>query len=118
MVCHLELRYVSNRMLRNQIQMIALITFLNDEIAVQEYIYGAKIAYMHDNFKNNAPQKRLHNTYECHVSFPPLSKPDLMLSSMDRDAGHTSLDTDRISNSFVSVIFLSLTSPPFFGHVR
>jgi hypothetical protein len=43
-------------MLRNQIQMIALITFLNDEIAIQEYIYGAKNPYMHDNFKNNAPQ--------------------------------------------------------------
>jgi hypothetical protein len=56
MLCRLELRCVSNHMLRNQIQMIALITFLNDEIAIQEYIYGAKNPYMHDNFKNNAPQ--------------------------------------------------------------
>jgi hypothetical protein len=43
-------------MLSIQIQMIALITFLNDEIAIQEYIYGVKIPYMHDNFKNNIPQ--------------------------------------------------------------
>jgi hypothetical protein len=56
MLCQLELRCVSNRMLRNQIQMIALITFLNNEIVDQEYIYGAKIPYMHDNFKNNIPQ--------------------------------------------------------------
>jgi hypothetical protein len=55
-LCHLELRCVSNRMLRNQIQMIKLITFLNDEIVVQEYIYSAQIPYMHDDFKNNAPQ--------------------------------------------------------------
>jgi hypothetical protein len=47
---------VSNHMLSNQIQMIARITFLNDEIVVQEYIYGVKIPYMHDNLKNNAPQ--------------------------------------------------------------
>jgi hypothetical protein len=47
---------VSNRVPRNQIQMIAFITFLNDEIVVQEYIYGAKVPYMHDNFRNNAPQ--------------------------------------------------------------
>jgi hypothetical protein len=47
---------VSNRMLRNQIQMIAFITFLNDEIVVQEYISDAKVLYMHDNFKNNASQ--------------------------------------------------------------
>jgi hypothetical protein len=38
-------RCVSNRMLRNQIQMIAFITFLNDEIVVQEYIFGAKVPY-------------------------------------------------------------------------
>jgi hypothetical protein len=43
-------------MLRNQIQMIAFITFLNDEIVVQEYISGEKLSYMHDNFKNHAPQ--------------------------------------------------------------
>jgi hypothetical protein len=43
-------------MLRNQIQMIAFITFLNDEIVVQEYISDAKVLYMHDNFKNNASQ--------------------------------------------------------------
>jgi hypothetical protein len=49
-------RCVSNRMLRNQIQMIAFITFLNDDIAVQEYIFGAKVPYMYDNLKNNAPQ--------------------------------------------------------------
>jgi hypothetical protein len=52
----LELRCVSNRMLRNLIQMIALITFLDDKIAIQEYIYGVKIPYMQDNFKNNPPQ--------------------------------------------------------------
>jgi hypothetical protein len=46
---------VPNCMLRNQIQIIVFITFLNDEIAVQEYISGAKVLYMHDNFKNNAP---------------------------------------------------------------
>jgi hypothetical protein len=34
--------------------MIALITFLNDEIVIQEYIYDAKIPYIHDNLKNNA----------------------------------------------------------------
>jgi hypothetical protein len=56
MLCHLELHCVSNHMPRNEIQMIAVITFLNNEIAVQEYIYGTKIPYMHDNFKNNAPQ--------------------------------------------------------------
>jgi hypothetical protein len=49
-------RGVSNHMLSNQIQMIALITFLNNEIAIQEYIYGAKNSYMHDNFKNKGPQ--------------------------------------------------------------
>jgi hypothetical protein len=43
-------------MLRNQIQMIAFITVLNDEINAQEYISGAKVQYMHDNFKNHAPQ--------------------------------------------------------------
>jgi hypothetical protein len=48
---------VSNRMLKNQIQMISFITFLNDEIDVQEYISGAKFPYMHDNFKNNAHNK-------------------------------------------------------------
>jgi hypothetical protein len=42
-------------MLRNQIQMIEFITFLNDEIAAQEYISCAKVPYMHDNFKNNVP---------------------------------------------------------------
>jgi hypothetical protein len=63
---------VSNRRLRNQIQIIAFITFLNDEIVVQEYISSAKIPYMHANFKNNAPQKRLPNTYESRVSFSPL----------------------------------------------
>jgi hypothetical protein len=56
MLCHIELRCISNHMLRNQIQMIALITFLNDEIVVQKYIYGEKIPYMHNNFKNNVPQ--------------------------------------------------------------
>jgi hypothetical protein len=40
---------------------------------------------------------------------PPLSKPNLMLSSMDRDAGHTSLDIGRIGNSFVFAVVLSLT---------
>jgi hypothetical protein len=33
-------------MLGLKIQMITLITFLNDEIAIQEYIYGAKISYI------------------------------------------------------------------------
>jgi hypothetical protein len=47
---------VSNCMLRNQIQMIAFITFLKDEIVVQEYISDAKVTYMHDNFKNHASQ--------------------------------------------------------------
>jgi hypothetical protein len=47
---------VSNCMLKNQIQIIAFIIFLNDDIAVQEYISGAKVTYMHDNFKNNVPQ--------------------------------------------------------------
>jgi hypothetical protein len=56
MLCRLELCCISNHRLRNQIQMIALITFLNDKIVVQKYIYGAKISYMHDNFKNNIPQ--------------------------------------------------------------
>jgi hypothetical protein len=56
MLCHLELCCVSNHKVRNQIQMIAVITFLNDEISIKEYIYGAKIPYMYDNFKNNAPQ--------------------------------------------------------------
>jgi hypothetical protein len=54
MLCRLELCCVSNRMLRNQIQMIALITFLNDEIAIQKY--GAKIPYMHDILKTMPPQ--------------------------------------------------------------
>jgi hypothetical protein len=49
-------RCVSNHMLINQIQMIVFITFLNDEIVVQEYISGVKVSYMHDNFKNNIPQ--------------------------------------------------------------
>jgi hypothetical protein len=31
------------------------------------------------------------------------------LSSIDRDAGHTSLDIGRIGNSFVFVVVLSLT---------
>jgi hypothetical protein len=38
-------RCVSNRMLRNQIQIIAFITFLNDKIVVQENIFGAKVSY-------------------------------------------------------------------------
>jgi hypothetical protein len=38
MLCCLELHCVSNRRVRNQIQMIPLITFLNDNIVVQEYI--------------------------------------------------------------------------------
>jgi hypothetical protein len=42
-------------MFRNQIQMIAFITFLNDEIDVQEYICGVKVPYMYDNFKNHGP---------------------------------------------------------------
>jgi hypothetical protein len=33
-------------MLGLNIQMITLITLLNDEIAVQEYIYGVKIPYI------------------------------------------------------------------------
>jgi hypothetical protein len=36
----------SNTMLGLKIQMITLITFLNDEIVVQEYIYGAKNSYI------------------------------------------------------------------------
>jgi hypothetical protein len=36
----------SNTMLGLKIQMITLITFLNDEIVVQEYIYGANILYI------------------------------------------------------------------------
>jgi hypothetical protein len=36
----------SNTMLGLKIQMITLITFLNDEIVVQEYIYDAKIPYI------------------------------------------------------------------------
>jgi hypothetical protein len=36
----------SNTMLGLKIQMITLITFLNDEIVVQEYIYGVKIPYI------------------------------------------------------------------------
>jgi hypothetical protein len=36
----------SNTMLGLKIQMITLITFLNDKIVVQEYIYGAKIPYI------------------------------------------------------------------------
>jgi hypothetical protein len=36
----------SNTMLGLKIQMITLITFLNDEIVVQEYIYGAKNPYI------------------------------------------------------------------------
>jgi hypothetical protein len=36
----------SNTMRGLKIQMITLITFLNDKIAVQEYIYGAKISYI------------------------------------------------------------------------
>jgi hypothetical protein len=47
---------VSNCMLRNQIQIITFITFFNDEIDVQEYISGAIVSHMHDNFKNHAPQ--------------------------------------------------------------
>jgi hypothetical protein len=39
----------------NQIQMIALITFLNDESTVQEYIYNVKIPYIDDNFKKQHP---------------------------------------------------------------
>jgi hypothetical protein len=35
MLYRLELRCVSNRSVRNQIQMISLITFLNDNIDVQ-----------------------------------------------------------------------------------
>jgi hypothetical protein len=46
MLCHLELCYVSNRRVRNQIQMITLMTFLNDNIASQEYIYVFAVATM------------------------------------------------------------------------
>jgi hypothetical protein len=53
--------------------------------------------------------------YEKRVSFPPLSKPDLMLSFMDRDAGHSSPDNGHIDNSFVFVVVLSSTSLPFLG---
>jgi hypothetical protein len=55
--------------------------------------------------------------YEIPVSFPPLSKLDLTLSSMDHDADHTSPDTGHIGNSCVFVVILSLTSLPIFGHV-
>jgi hypothetical protein len=43
MLCRLEFRCVSNRMLRNHIQNIAFITFLDDIITFQKYIYGTKI---------------------------------------------------------------------------
>jgi hypothetical protein len=36
----------SNTMLGLKIQIITLITFLNDEIVVQEYIYGVKIPHI------------------------------------------------------------------------
>jgi hypothetical protein len=39
----------------------------------------------------------------------PSSKPDLMLSSMDRDVGNTSPDIGRIGNSFVFVVVLNST---------
>jgi hypothetical protein len=55
MLYHLELCCVFNRMHGNQIQMIALITFLNDESTVQEYIYNVKIPYIDDNFKKQHP---------------------------------------------------------------
>jgi hypothetical protein len=40
---------------------------------------------------------------------PSLLKPDLTLSSMDRDAGHTTPDISCIGNSFVFVVVLSST---------
>jgi hypothetical protein len=43
MLCHLEFHCVSNRMLRNHIQNISFITFLDDVITFQKYIYGTKI---------------------------------------------------------------------------
>jgi hypothetical protein len=43
-------------MLRNRIQNIAFITFHDDIITFQKYIYGMKTLYMEANFKSNAPQ--------------------------------------------------------------
>jgi hypothetical protein len=44
---------------------------------------------------------------------PPLSKPDLTLSSMDHDAGHTSSDIGRKGNSFVFVVVSSSRGSSF-----
>jgi hypothetical protein len=43
MLCCVEFHCVSNRMLRNHIQNIEFITFLDDVITFQKYIYGTKI---------------------------------------------------------------------------
>jgi hypothetical protein len=43
MLCYLEFRCVSNRILRIHIQNITFITFLNNIIIFQKYIYGMKI---------------------------------------------------------------------------
>jgi hypothetical protein len=42
-LCRLEFHCVANRMLRNHIQNIAFITFLDVVITFQKYIYGTKI---------------------------------------------------------------------------
>jgi hypothetical protein len=86
-------------MLRIHIQNIAFITFLDDVISVQEYIYGMKILYGHN-------QDCIVCVKAVYLS-PPLSKLDLTLFSMYRDVGHTSLDTSRIGNSFGFVVILS-----------
>jgi hypothetical protein len=68
--------------------MIAFITFLDDEIAVQEYIFGVKVPYKCMIISKTMPHNRLPKTYESCMSFPLLSKLDLTLSSMDHVVGH------------------------------
>jgi hypothetical protein len=70
------------------LKIIAFITFLHDIITFQKNIYGTKIPYMQAKFKCNT---------DCILClkavylFPFSSKPDLTLSSMDRDAGNINI---------------------------
>jgi hypothetical protein len=60
-LCRLEFHCVANQMLRNHIQNIAFITFLDVVITFQKYIYGTKIS---STFVDNTTIISL-NAIEC-----------------------------------------------------
>jgi hypothetical protein len=96
-------------MLRNHIQNIAFITFLDDIITFKKYILIQKFHACKLISKATRHNKDCILRVKAVYLSPPLSKPDPTLSSMDRDTGHTSLDIGIIGNSFVFAVVLSST---------